>query len=118
MDQAREAHVVAAAWAQPEPVPRAWRRGPWSVTVRGDDLSDVSCAGERVLVGVRAVVRDAVWNTVPTLVSDRSETDGELVLGLRVSGPTADLDGELTVTASPRGDSPHLEDSLVVRLDL
>ena len=119
MDQAGQAHVVAAAaWAQPEPVPHAWRQGPWSVTVRGDDLSDVSYAGERVLLGVRAVVRDAVWNTVPALVCDRSETEEELVLGLRFSGSKADFEGELALTASAREDTPHLEDTLVISLDL
>ncbi len=117
MDQAGQADAVATAWAQPEPVRHVWRRGPWSVTVRGDDLSDVCYAGERVLLGVRAVVRDAVWNTVPALVSDRSEADGGAG-----AGPPGSAASRPTSTgcwpSPPRpGRYPHA-DTLVIRLDL
>ena len=111
--------VGAAPWGRPEPSPDTWSAGPWSVAVRGDDLTDVTYAGQPVLLAVRAVVRDAVWNTVPVTVLGvrgvrgvlgRSGTDPGMTLAVRFAGFGAELEGELTLDATESG--------LTVRLDL
>ena len=101
---------VPAPWGHLEPSPDVWSAGPWSVAVRGDDLTDVTYAGQPVLLAVRAVVRDAVWNTVPVSVLGRSEHGGALTLALSFAGFGAELEGELTLAAT--------DGRLTVRLDL
>ena len=47
-----------------------WHSGPWSLMLRGDEFADIAYDGRVVLRSVRAVVRDADWNTAD-LVVDR-----------------------------------------------
>ncbi|MEO7235683.1 MAG: hypothetical protein ABIW80_09925 [Lapillicoccus sp.] len=80
------------------------------MAVRGDDLTDVTYAGQPVLLAVRAVVRDAVWNTLPATVLGRSGHGDALTLALRFAGFGAELEGELSLDAT--------DGRLTVRLDL
>ncbi len=102
--------AATAPWGRAEPAPDTWSVGLWSVAVRGDDLTDVTYAGQPVLLAVRAVVRDAVWNTVPATVLGRTGHDAGLTLALRFAGFGAELEGELALEAA--------EGRLTVRLDL
>ena len=93
-------------------------RGPWSVEVRGDEVSDISFDGVLLLRAIRPVVRDRDWNTVPVRVVAQYgggdglattlsfETDGiayEAVLTLELTdgGLTVDFAGR-AVTAFER----------------
>jgi hypothetical protein len=104
------ATTAASAWGETEPSPQLWRSGPWSVVLQGDDLTDVTYAGRRVLLAVRAVVRDAVWNTVPVSVCGLRHDDSRLEVSLRYAGFGALLEGGLRVTRAA--------DALHVSLDL
>jgi hypothetical protein len=106
----KSAASASSAWGGAEPSSELWRSGPWSVVLEGDDLSDVRYAGRRVLLAVRAVVRDEVWNTVPVSVCGLRHDDTQLEISLRYAGFGALLEGGLRVT--------RVADALHVSLDL
>jgi hypothetical protein len=56
--------------------PRRLTRGPWSLEVRGDEVSDICFDGVFLLRAIRPVVRDQDWNTVPVRVVAQALTDG------------------------------------------
>jgi hypothetical protein len=58
----------APRWGRPT---TRLRRGRWSAEVRGDEVADIRYDGVLLLRGVRPVVRDRDWNTVPVHVRER-----------------------------------------------
>lgn len=80
-------------------------RYPWSYSLVDDELVDISWRGVRLLSGVRIVVRDRDWQTVPTQVRSTRVTGNDANLNL-----TADIEAigfgieftiELRVGVSP-----------------
>ncbi|MFI8632607.1 hypothetical protein ACIGEP_08445 [Microbacterium sp. NPDC077663] len=80
-----------------------WRSGPWSLTLRGDELADVAYEGRAVLRSVRAVVRDADWNTADLVVDRVSETDTSLTLHVRSEGLGSSFAGVVRVERRTAG---------------
>ena len=80
-----------------EPEPRAWTSGSWSLEVRGDELADLAFDGTVVLRGIKAVIRDRDWGTVPSqTVALTIAPDGEsLEVELRFSGRGGEFSGML-----------------------
>ncbi|MFJ4173144.1 hypothetical protein [Microbacterium sp. NPDC089696] len=75
--------------------------GGWTFERRDDEIADLRRHGRRVLRSIRAVVRDADWNTIPLVVEDVTAADRSLTLALRTSSPSLfrgslrlDLDGD------------------------
>ena len=82
-------------WAEGMP----WRSGRWSLELRGDELADVAIDGRVVLRSIRAVVRDADWDTAD-LVVDRVQTrDETLMLHVRSAGLGSSFTGVVRVEA-------------------
>lgn len=71
----------------------AWRSGPWSLRLRGDELADIAFDGIPVLRSVRAVVRDRDWETAAMAVDRVRATDTSLTLHLRTDGLGASFRG-------------------------
>lgn len=65
-------------------------RGPWSLSLRGSELDDITFDGETVLRSVRFVVRDQDWTTLPVLV----DAVDQMTNGLHLHGRVGD-GGEL-----------------------
>ena len=63
-----------------------WQSGPWSFSVRGDEIADIAFDGRPVLRSVRAVVRDRNWATARLVVDRIRETDSTLTLHVRSEG--------------------------------
>lgn len=84
------------AWADPS---RRWTAGRWSADLRDDEIAELAVDGVVVLRSVRAVVRDADWNTVPLAITDVVEHAGGLTLRVRAEHPDADLVGEVRADA-------------------
>ncbi|WP_246852728.1 hypothetical protein [Naasia sp. SYSU D00948] len=99
MDLAEHA-AADAAWGLPEPEPREWRSGPWSVELRGDELADIRFEDRLVLRAVRAVARDRDWGTVPVEVLSTTAGDRALTLEVRMAGLGADLLGAVELEAT------------------
>ncbi len=53
----------------------AIRRGGWAVDLRGPELAEIGFDGVRLLRGIRPVVRDQDWNTVPVRVDGLTLTE-------------------------------------------
>ncbi len=102
-DALRVHRIAERAWADSEPEPRVWSSGRWSLERRGDELADIRYDGELVLRSVRAVARDRDWNTVPTTVVAVRESDAGVDVDLRMTGLGADIEGTLSLTATPGG---------------
>ncbi len=85
------------AWADPS---RRWTDGRWSADLRDDEIADLVVDGVVVLRSVRAVVRDADWNTVPLAIADVVERAGGLTLRVRAEHPDGDLVGEVRLDAA------------------
>ena len=81
---------------------RPWSSGDWSLGLRGDELADIRFRGRLVLRGVRAVVRDADWGTVPTRVVDAEAGASTLTVRLAMDGLGLSVEG--TLTAAVRDD--------------
>jgi hypothetical protein len=62
---------------------QSWRSGPWSVTLRGDELADIRYDGAVILRALRFIARDRDWRTPPALVEDVQTTDTTVVLRTR-----------------------------------
>ncbi len=76
-----------------------WRSGRWSLELRGDELADIAIDGRVVLRSIRAVVRDADWDTAD-LVVDRVQTrDETLMLHVRSAGLGSSFTGVVRVEA-------------------
>lgn len=79
---------LAEIWLDDEPQPIDLSAGRFALQLRRDCLSDITFDGRIVLRGIRFVVRDHDWRTVPAeLVSLRvegSESEGALRLGMHV----------------------------------
>lgn len=88
-----------AAHSWHRPARRFWRRGRWRLELRGDELADIAYDGRIVLRSIRAVVRDADWNTAAwTVTVDEGET---LALTLSTDGDLGcAVTGSLTVRAT------------------
>ncbi len=80
----------------------AWRSGSWTLERRGDELADLAYAGRRVLRSVRAVVRDADWNTADWLVDEPVDRDGVLRIPVRSQGYGSDIRGDVVVEVRDR----------------
>ncbi|WP_213815444.1 DUF4436 domain-containing protein [Glaciihabitans sp. dw_435] len=72
-------------WNDGEPAPRVIHSGHWSITLRGDSLSDVRHDGELVLRAIRVVVRDHDWRTIPATVESVDERPTSAGLEVRLS---------------------------------
>lgn len=59
-------------------------RGPWSASLRGSELDDITFDGEPVLRSIRFVVRDQDWKTLPVIVDAVDRTTSGLALRGRV----------------------------------
>lgn len=86
------------AWG-PVPSGERWSTGRWSLDVRADELADVRCDDQIVLRGIRAVARDADWQTAwPRSVTH--QRDGErLAIDLEIAESGIDLVGTVRVAA-------------------
>lgn len=73
--------------------------GEWSLERRGDELADIAYRGRTILRGVRAVVRDHGWLTVPVEVLTVDATGAGLVLYLHHVGLGARIRSTLRVAA-------------------
>jgi hypothetical protein len=101
-----ERHAVAdAAWGDEEPEPRAWSSGPWSLEVRGDELADLAVDGTVVLRGIKAVIRDRDWGTVPSQPVAVTMGADSLEVELRFSGLGGEFSGMLRAEVSATGDA-------------
>lgn len=87
---------------------RFWRRGRWRLELRGDELADIAYDGRIVLRSIRAVVRDADWNTAAWIVT--VDDGDDLTLSLTTAG---DLGCAVTGIVHVRA----TEASLVVTFD-
>ncbi|MCS0500142.1 hypothetical protein [Protaetiibacter mangrovi] len=101
-----EAEVADAAWGAPEPPPRVWSSGRWSLELRGDELADIRCDGVLLARSLRFAARDRDWSTVP--LADVASSGG-LRVEARYLGLGARWDVVLEVVAGA--------DRLDVRLD-
>ncbi|WP_432519238.1 hypothetical protein [Kineococcus sp. SYSU DK006] len=96
---------AAAAWLDDEPEPRTFSAGPWSTTLRGTSLEDVSHRGRYLLSALRVVVRDHDWRTVPDrLLTAEATVDEHLRLVLRVEHAGLDAGVRWCGTLSTDGD--------------
>jgi hypothetical protein len=100
-------HAVAErAWAggasseTEEPEPRAWSSGPWSLELRGDELADLAFDDTVVLRGIKAVIRDRDWSTVPSQAAAVTVDADTLELELRFSGLGGEFSGMLRAAVS------------------
>lgn len=76
-----------------------WRSGRWSLELRGDELADIAVDGRVILRSIRAVVRDADWDTAG-LVVDRVQARAEtLMLHVRSDGLGSAFAGVVRVEA-------------------
>ncbi|KDA05377.1 hypothetical protein DC31_16490 [Microbacterium sp. CH12i] len=91
---------MAMTWWRTDAAP--WRAHGWSIEVRGDELADIRRDGRLVLRGVRAVVRDHGWNTVPVVVESFTTSPDGLEFRLRHDGLGARVAALLRVDV--RGD--------------
>lgn len=80
--------------------------GGWTLERRDDEIADLRRDDRRVLRSIRAVVRDADWNTIPLAVNDVTVSERSLVIGLRTPGSSffrgslrVDLEGDDLVIA-------------------
>ncbi|WP_337060863.1 hypothetical protein [Kineococcus sp. G2] len=65
-------------WLDDEPAARPLEAGPWSLTVRGTHLDDLTHRGRQLLSSLRVVVRDHDWRTVPArLLTCEVTVDGD-----------------------------------------
>jgi hypothetical protein len=60
-----------------------WRSGPWSLTLRGDELADIRFDGALILRALRFIARDRDWRTPRAVVEDVQTTDTTVVLHSR-----------------------------------
>ncbi|MDQ1125591.1 hypothetical protein QE428_000624 [Microbacterium sp. SORGH_AS 505] len=81
----------------------SWRSGPWSLELRGDELADIAAHGKVVLRSIRAVVRDADWNTADLVLDRVRSTDVTLTLHVRSEGLGSSFSGVVRVEARPAG---------------
>lgn len=96
--------MTTSWWRESAPT---WRADGWTIELRDDELADI-CRGDVVILrAVRAVVRDAGWNTVPVSVTDAKLEDESLVLHLRHEGLGANVSSRLAVDL--RGDALHID---------
>lgn len=93
-------------WSEGTP----WRSGRWSLEVRGDELADIAIDDRVVLRSIRAVVRDADWDTADLVVDRVQAREETLTLHVRSEGLGSSFAGLLRVEAG----SAHLR----VLLDL
>lgn len=98
--------ATSPSWHRPER--RFWRRGRWRLELRGDELADIAYDGRIVLRSIRAVVRDADWNTAAWKVT--VDDGDDLTLSLTTAG---DLGCAVTGIVHVRA----TEASLVVTFD-
>ncbi|SDG68064.1 hypothetical protein [Microbacterium sp. 77mftsu3.1] len=80
-----------------------WRSGPWTVEVRGDELADISHDGTTVLRSIRAVVRDADWNSADLVVDRMRTTEVSLTLHVHSEGLGCSVAGVLRLEARAAG---------------
>ncbi|MGC5172783.1 hypothetical protein ACLQ2Q_19275 [Microbacterium sp. DT81.1] len=92
--------TTAPGWWSPS---RTWSCGDWSLELRGDELADIRFRRRLLLRGVRAVVRDADWGTVPTRVVDAEPGESQLTVRLAMEGLGLSVHG--TLTAAVEGDA-------------
>lgn len=88
-----------------DPPALAIDRYPWSCSLVDDELVDISWRGVRLLSGVRIVVRDRDWQTVPTQVRSTRVTENDANLNLtadiKAIGFGIEFSMELRVGVSP-----------------
>lgn len=94
-------------WIAPS---RSWRRGPWSLVLRDDEIADLSYDGVQLLRSVRAVVRDRNWDTAQLLVGSVQEAERTLLLQVRSEELGSSFSGIVRVEAR--------EDELLILTDL
>jgi D-apionolactonase len=78
---------------------REWRRGAWSIRLRGDEIAEVRWNDRRVLRSVRAVVRDRDWATAELEILSIDDTTRGLTLAVRSHGLGSDIRGNVVVEA-------------------
>ncbi|MGO1257677.1 MAG: hypothetical protein ACTMII_01900 [Brachybacterium sp.] len=83
----------------PVPSGTRWGSGRWSLDRRSDELADICCDGRLVLRGVRAVARDADWQTAPAHVTGVEAGPSTLTIALECSERGIDLLGTVRVDA-------------------
>ncbi|MDT3316604.1 hypothetical protein Q9S71_07180 [Microbacterium sp. KSW4-11] len=76
-----------------------WRSGRWSLELRGDELADIAIDGRVVLRSIRAVVRDADWDTADLVVDRVQPRDETLMLHVRSAGLGSSFTGVVRVEA-------------------
>lgn len=74
-----------------------WRSGPWTLELRDDEIADIAYDRRVVVRSIRAVVRDADWNTAGWTIDAVDEGERMLRIGLRSTGLGSDVRGGLTV---------------------
>ncbi|MEW1835754.1 hypothetical protein [Microbacterium sp. NPDC079995] len=78
-----------------------WRSGRWSLELRGDEFADIAVDGRVVLRSIRAVVRDADWETADLVVDRVHARDESLMLHVRSVGLGSAFAGVVRVEARP-----------------
>ncbi len=73
------------------------RCGDWNFELRDDEIADLQYRGRRVLRSIRAVVRDADWNTAELFVDDVDERADGLTLGVHSEGSGSSFYGSVEV---------------------
>ena len=76
-----------------------WQSGPWSFSVRGDEIADIAFDGRPVLRSVRAVVRDRNWDTAELVVDRVKDSGSTLTLHVRSVGLDSSFHGVVRVEA-------------------
>lgn len=84
---------MAGTWWRTDAVP--WQAEGWSVEIRDDELAEIRHRGRMLLRGVRAVVRDHGWNTVPAVVESMTASPTGVEFRLRHEGLGAHLASRL-----------------------
>src|SRR5699024_3885255 len=92
----RNVESVVMSWWEPS---RTWRSGHWSLQVGAGGLEVIGYDGVTLLRGIRAVVRDHDWATIPLHLDQVEEAEDSLDLAVHTSGLSARLSGHLRVRA-------------------
>jgi D-apionolactonase len=101
MSHSGDRHRAAqAAWDDDEPEPRQLTFGSWALELRGDEVADITFDGSPVLRGVKAVIRNQDWETVPSRAVSLATTETGFDIDLAFAGVGGDFDGRLTATAT------------------
>lgn len=72
--------------------------GRWTLQVRGDEIADISFAAVMLLRGIRPVIRDRDWNTVPVRVTGVTSSPEGLVTTLTFDDGEIRFEGSIRLT--------------------